>query len=209
MQYICFFWMRRTSIGEHRCKEAQHHQTRKDVIIFLYIFRVIFLWHKSSCISTLSLPCLFLLRLWTEASLGWLSLAALLLRLECSTPMIIFSQLFWLSPVLSWGCHNSNHAVSFLGQRLSTINVSWWLGCIQCRVCLTSIICTYCAVCECQTSGSLQSVFCWTRPLPVLPLLGRHKLSGRERAVSSAWCSHISVPSFLQALVNVALTTLS
>lgn len=148
--------------------------------------------HQSSHICTLSLSCLFLLRLWTEASLDCLSLAALLLRSGGRTSVIILSQLLWLLPMVSWGCHNSNHAVSFLGQRLSTINVSWWLGCIQGRGCFTSTICTWCAVCGCQMPGSLQSVLLlWTRPLPVLPVQGRHELSRRESCVFSFMLTHL------------------
>lgn len=158
--------------------------------MFLYFSQIIFLWHQSSCISTLF--CLFLLRLWTGASLDCLSLAALLPRSECSTPVIILTQLLWLLPVLSRGCHNSNRAVSFLGQRLSTINANWWLGCIQCRLCLTSTICTWCADCGCQTSGSHQSVLLvWTQPLPVLPFQGSQELSRRESCVFSPMLTHL------------------
>lgn len=176
----------------------------KRCITFLHFSHIIFLWHQSSCISTL--PCLFLLRLCTAASLDCLSLAALLLRSESSAAMIPLSQLLWLLPVLSWGCHHSNHAGSFLGQRLSTINVSWWLGSIQCRECLTSTICTGCAGCGCQTQGP-SSLFCCCGHSPCQCC---HSKAGRsylgQRTVSSAPCSHTSVPKLLQALVNVALS---
>lgn len=52
---------------------------------------------------------------------------------ECSTSMLVFSHLFQLLPVLRWGYHISNHAISFLSQRFSTTNISWWLGYLNAR----------------------------------------------------------------------------
>lgn len=198
---------------------------QKTCIIFPYFFQITFLWHQSSCISTLLLSCLFFLRFWTEVSPGWLTLAILHLRSECSTSMLIFSQLFQLSPVLSWGCHISNHAVSFLSQRFSTTNVSWWLGyvhagCVSHPPSAPTVLSVIAkrqgpsSLCPCWCGHS--PCQCCSHPHPpsqstlLLVFLGRHMLSRSESsAFTSASHLHLSVLRFLQASVNVVLATLS